>query len=348
MRFEVQRAPAQRDRELMLILGGAGFFKAVVAAHELHLFKYLRDRPGSTPEDLSQGLSLPLPSVRTLLMACAALRFVERDSSGRYQNAAWVSGAFAGPTPTFTALIEGFDRLLYQPLFRLTEALQRGTNVGLQYFPGTGGTLYERLAGHPALEATFHAWMSNLSALGLPRRLMEALTDRRWVLDVGGGDGTNAILIARANPEVRVTVLDLPSVCERAQARIAAEGLQGRIDTQAMDIRVDPFPSGCDAVLFSRIFNIYSEAQNQSFVSRAAACLAPGGRLLVFPSMVADDDETGPLSAAMLSLYYLCLATGEGRVYAPRDYEGWFQAAGFTSLECVVDERDDAVLIGEK
>ena len=60
--------------------------------------------------------------------------------------------------------------------------------------------------------------------------------------------------------------------------------------------------------------HIYSEEQNRGFVRRAADSLPPGGLLLVFPSMVADDDETGPLSAAFLSLYFLCLATGEWNV----------------------------------
>lgn len=347
MRFTVERAPPRRDRELMLVLGGAGFFKAIAAAHELHLFEYLYAHRGATAEEIAQGLTLPLYSVQTLLMACAAMRFVERSDEG-YQNVAWVNGAFAGPSPTFTTVIEGFDRLLYQPLFHLTEALRRGTNVGLEYFPGTGRTIYERISAYPELEATFHAWMSNLSALGLPPVLVSALSHSRALLDVGGGDGTNAILLARAHPELRVTILDLPSVCERATARIASEGLSAQIEAVPCDIRVDPFPAGADAVLFSRIFNIYSEAQNQSFVARSAACLPPGGQLIVFPSMVADDDETGPLSAAFLSLYYLCLATGEGRVYPPASYEVWFREAGFASLECFVNERDDAVFIGRR
>ena len=64
--------------------------------------------------------------------------------------------------------------------------------------------------------------------------------------------------------------------------------------------------------------------------------------------MVSDDNGTGPLSAAFLSLYFLCLATGEGRVDAPSEYEAWFREACFSSLECTVDADDDAVFIGRK
>jgi hypothetical protein len=348
MEFRRTREPPQRDRELMLILGGAGFFQAMAAAHELGLFRYLADHPGVSQTTLAEGLGLPTASARVLLLACCAMRLVERTEAGEYRNRDWVSAAFAGERPSFTTVVDGFSKLLYQPFSRLTESLRRGTNLGLECFPGPGNTLYERLSAHPELEAVFHAWMSNLSSSGLPERLVGALQGRTHLLDVGGGDGTNAVLLARAHPELKVTILDLPSICERARARVAAEGLEGRISTHPCDIRTDPFPSGADAILFSRIFNIYSEEQNRSFVRRAAECLPPGGLLLVFPSMVSEDDETGPLSAAFLSLYFLCLATGEGRVYPPSSYEVWFREAGFSSLECTVDEEDDAVFVGRK
>jgi methyltransferase len=348
MEFRRTREPPRRDRELMLMLGGAGFFQAMVAAHELGLFRYLAAHPDTRQTAIAEALGLPPASVRVLLLACCAMRLVERTPAGEYHNAEWVSAAFTGERPSFTTVVEGFDKLLYQPFSRLTESLRRGTNMGLECYPGPGTTLYERLSAHPALEAIFHAWMSNLSGAGLPERLVEALRGRTHVLDVGGGDGTNAVLLARAHPELRVTVLDLPSVCERAQARVTAAGLDGRISTHPCDIRTASFPEGADAILFSRIFNIYSEEQNRGFVRRSADCLPPGGLLLVFPSMVCDDDETGPLSAAFLSLYFLCLATGEGRVYPTSSYEAWFREAGFSSLECTVDEGDDAVFIGRK
>jgi hypothetical protein len=346
--YVVNRAAPRRDRELLLLLGGAGFFKALVAAHELGLFRFLSAHPGASQADVAVGCGLPLPSTRTLLMTTCALRLTERDAAGGYRNVEWVNGGLAGDRPTYPTILSAIDQLMYQPFTRLTEALRRGTNAGLEVFPGPGTTLYERLAAHPEHEAIFHAWMSNLSSAGLPEAVMEAFAGSRHLLDAGGGDGTNAILLARAHPELRVTVLDLPSICERARAHVEACHLSDRISAQPCDIRVDPFPEGADGILFSRIFNIYSEEQNRAFVRKAADALPPGGRLVVFPSQVSDDDEQGPLSAAFLSLYFLCLATGEGRVYPPSAYEAWFRDAGFTSLQGTVDELDNAVFVGRK
>ncbi len=348
MEFRVSRTEPRRDRELLLKLGGAGFFQAMVAGHELKLFEFLAAHPGAAREAIAGGIGLPLASLRVLLLALCAMELVLRDEAGGYRNQDWVTGAFTGEGPTFTTIVDAFHQLIYRPLFHLTESLRRGTNVGLEVFPGEGKTLYERLAAHPQLEAVFHRWMSNLSVQGLPPRVVETLGQASHVLDAGGGDGTNAVILARAHPHLQVTVLDLPSVCERARARVAAEGLSDRISAHPCNIQSDPFPRGCDAVLFSRIFNIYGEAQNQAFVQKSADVLPEGGQLVVIPAMVCDEDETGPLSAAFLTLYFACLATGEGRVYPTSSYEAWFQNAGFSMLDCAVDEYDNAVLVGWK
>lgn len=348
MHVHHERVTGPRDRELMLVLGGAGFFRVVVAAHRLGLFQLLAERPGLTRDEVGPALGLPAHSAATLLMACQALRWVEADASGALHTAAWVGPALASTSQTFPALLEAFDQLMYGAFEHLEASLRQGTNVGLSRFDGPGTTLYERLTAHPGLESVFHAWMSRLSEAGLPARLVDALSGAQHVFDVGGGDGTNAVVLARAHPALRVTVLDLPSICERVTARAGDEGLTERIDARPFDLRHDDLPAGADAVLFSRIFNIYGEATNRALVERSFRALPTGGRLVIFPAMVSDDDGSGPLSAAFLSLYFLNLATGEGRVYAPADYERWFEAAGFSSFSCDVDARDEAVIVGVK
>jgi hypothetical protein len=63
--------------------------------------------------------------------------------------------------------------------------------------------------------------------------------------------------------------------------------------------------------------------------------------------MLANDDESGPLTAAHLSLYFHVLATGQGMVYPLKDYQSWFKEAGFGTLR-VYRIGGDRVLVGEK
>jgi hypothetical protein len=104
-----------------------------------------------------------------------------------------------------------------------------------------------------------------------------------------------------------------------------------------------------DAILFSHIFNIYSPENNRKLVERSHRALRPGGKLIIFNS-VSNDNEDGPLGSALLSLYFLTLATGQGMVYTLNDYDPWFRAVGFKKVTKVVfpAPNNHAFVIGVK
>ncbi len=64
--------------------------------------------------------------------------------------------------------------------------------------------------------------------------------------------------------------------------------------------------------------------------------------------MMQHDSETGPLSAAMGSPYFLTLATGRGMLYCWKEYESWMNQSGFTTVKRQRLPRDHGVLIGIK
>jgi hypothetical protein len=139
---------------------------------------------------------------------------------------------------------------------------------------------------------------------------------------------------------MRITIFDLPSVCAVADAKLARCGpASAGISTHPGNFLVDPFPDGADAIVFTRIFNIYSEETNRRLLARCADYLEPGGCVII-SNMFCDDDEAGSLTAAHLSLYFHVLATGEGMVYPVKDYVQWFEAAGFDSLVVYTVGRD--------
>jgi cyclopropane fatty-acyl-phospholipid synthase-like methyltransferase len=205
--------------------------------------------------------------------------------------------------------------------------------VGLEEFPGAGQTLYQRLVHHPNLERIFQEAMSALSRQA-NACLLEAYDFRRFshLVDAGGGDGTNAIALARRFPHLKVTVFDSPSVCQLAQRKIEAAGLSARVFTWAGDFLQDPFPPGIDAVLYAHILTIWSAERNRALLKKTYAALPAGGAVLIF-NMLGNDEETGPLSTALGSPYFLAIATGEGMLHPGKDYELWLKEAGFSHLE---------------
>jgi len=330
-----------------LFLRGFAGFQVLVAASQLGLFDLLAgDRPRDL-EGIRDALGLPDHSARALLLSCASLGLVKRDRRrGTYRNSAAIERMFVGPRRGWTLPhLEAFHTLMYRPFYHLTDALREGRNLGLQALPGTGDTLYDRLESDAENRRVFYAWMKSIKRSGVPTEVVAALRGVRHLLDVGGGDGDNAIEIARQLPDLRITIVDLADTCELASKNVAAAGLSNRVVTRPANFLEEPLPLDADAIMFAHIFNIYADETNRTLVGKSAAALPSGGKLVVY-NLVSNDDMSGPWYAGFMSLYFQVLATGTGMVYPPKRYESWFADAGFRSL--AVHTAGEGIFIGTK
>jgi cyclopropane fatty-acyl-phospholipid synthase-like methyltransferase len=167
------------------------------------------------------------------------------------------------------------------------------------------------------------------------------------LLDIGGGDGSNAITLAKRFPHLHATVFDSATVCAIARRNFEAAGLTERLHAVAGDCFIHSFPKGVDAILLAHFLTIWSASENCRLLRKCYESLPDGGCVIVF-NMMQSDDEDGPLSAAMGSPYFLTIATGRGMLYTWREYENWIKAAGFDSVLRVVLPKDHGVLIGRK
>jgi SAM-dependent methyltransferase len=165
------------------------------------------------------------------------------------------------------------------------------------------------------------------------------------LLDVGGGSGALSLAIARAWPNVRCTIWDLPVVCGIAREYAAAAGLAERVTAEPGDMFRDPFPSGHDAVLFSQILHDWAEERWPGLLAKAAAALPEGGLLLVHEKLV-EDDGRGPLANALVNLDMLVWT--EGRQLAPGEVRRLLSDAGFRDVERRATAGYWSVVIGRR
>ena len=142
-------------------------------------------------------------------------------------------------------------------------------------------------------------------------------------------------------------MFDAQSVCQIARQNVASAGMSNRVDAIAGDCFEDDFPAGVDCILFCHFFTIWSEDKIRFLLRKACDALRPGGSVIVF-NMMQSDDETGPLTAAMGSPYFLALATGEGMLYTWREYQAWMRDAGFATVRTQKLPRDHGAIIGTK
>jgi hypothetical protein len=332
--MNAQAAQAEIDFErLILIAGGHSAFQLLWAGVELGLFDFLSREPEAELEQIGARLGLARYPARVLLVGLTALGLV-RKNGVRYRNANLTEQMLVRHRPGSVAPILGWQaHIVYPGLLEFVASLKEGRNLGLEHFPGNGNTLYERLRSHPELERVFQDAMGALS-MQANRHLVEAYDFGSFshVLDAGGGDGTNAIALARRYPKLNVTVYDSESVCRIAAEKIRGEGLSDRVHTCAGDFLTDPLPPGIDAILFCHIFTIWSMERNTGILRKCWQALPANGAVLLF-NMMGKDDDTGPLSTALGSPYFLAIATGEGMLHSWRDYEEAMGQAGFARIE---------------
>ncbi|MDE3241236.1 MAG: methyltransferase [Nitrospirota bacterium] len=110
------------------------------------------------------------------------------------------------------------------------------------------------------------------------------------LLDVAGGDGTMASRIVAGDPNIRVTVFNLPAAAVLARQRIAEAGAMNRVRVVEGDFFTDRLPRGFDMVMFSRVLADWPRDTCRMLLSKAHASLRPGGRLVICEPL-SDDNQ---------------------------------------------------------
>lgn len=260
--------------------------------------------------------------MRRLLNACCALDLVERDGAG-YRNAPIAARFLAADAPRSLANWVRFMGHFYAPWGRMDEVLGDGRPVadGLaRLIEGGDYTRHMILAMH---EYAMGPGRDAIARLELP--------GCRRLLDVGGGPGSYAILLAERNPELQAVVFDLPPVVDIAREVVARHGLADRISTQAGNYHTDPWGDGYDAVLLSNMLHQEDPATCRRLLQKAAEALVDGGTVIVQLAFL-NRDHAGPPWAALLSLQVLLFYRG-GRTYSTEEILEMLPGAGLGAAE---------------
>lgn len=313
-----------------------GYIKTQVLSSACDLGVFDVIERGTTVASLPRQLEISEHGCRVLLLGLKQLKLVQVNEAGVITNAPLARRCLLrGSKQSMVPFVHLNDKIQHRACLHFTRALREGRNAGIDEFPGDTPTLYGRLAKDPALERVFHEGMGAYTRLSPRMMAIEEFSEVSRLLDVGGGDGTNAIRLCERYPSLKVTLIDLPSVVDKARANIAAHGLADRVTCEAVDMFGEDWPQGCDGVIFSHVLEIFSPERIQLLYEKSRAYLKNGGQLFVW-SLMCDPDEAGGFQSVKSSLYFVTVASGEGMAYPVRDHVRWLNDAGFA----VVGEYD--------
>lgn len=300
----------------------------LTAACQLGLFDYLATAQFATEEDLATRFDLDTQGMRILLMGCKQAGLVDEPERGTYVNACLSRRFLTVGSPQSILKFISFVRAVQQKsCHTLLETLKRKTAVGLiESGARSGQTLYEFNSGLSGAETEFHAAMSEYSRIVAPPLLPE-LARRQHLFDIGGGIGDVANRLCVQHPHLVCTILEMPTVCARVNARIAARELSQQIRTVGIDILNEEWPPDADAILFSHFVEIFDPIVVQKLYSRVSSYLPVGGQVMIW-TLTAPIEGDISLQAVKSSVYFLTAAGGNGMTYSPEEHVSWLQAAG--------------------
>jgi precorrin-6B methylase 2 len=323
----------QEADHLQTVIHGATAFALLRTAVEFNLFEKIEAEGGMDVATVAAALGVERQPARILLLGLASLRLLGKDGE-QFVNAPITRRSLLPNKPGYLGpLVEIQDTITNPGLRDFTESMLRHTNVGLRHIEGSAPTLYERLTRHPDLQKVFYDNMGHASRQTFPL-VADAFDflNLKHLLDFGGGDGSNGIEVARRYPHLKVTIFDQETTLKIAAQNAAAAGVADRVDYHVGDLFADPVPGGIDGVLFCHLFEIWSMERNVQLLRKCNDALRPGGALLLY-NFVSDDDNTGSVTAAFMSVYFLTIASGEGMVYSPAEMKTALHSAGFSRVE---------------
>jgi len=243
----------------------------------------------------------------------------------------------------------------YEGWFHLEESLKNGKPEGLKHF-GPWPTVYEGLSSLP--EQVQKSWFSFdhfYSDSSFPEALKIIFDEHhvRSLYDVGGNTGKWALQCVGYDPEVEVTILDLPQQIAMMQANVKGKEGAERIKGYGINL-LDPeqeFPNfqttppvsdsggekGLDAIWMSQFLDCFSMEEIVGILKRAKAAMTSETRIYIMETLWDRQRfETAAFCLTMTSLYFTAIANGNSKMYNTEDMEACIREAGL-EIEHIYD-----------
>jgi len=309
----------------IISLASAYYGSAVLfAALEHDLFTVVQSVGASaTAANVAQRMGADDRGVRLLLDACVAIGLLEKQE-----------GVYSNPPATLLTLVSGAPH-------DLTRAIRYNRDV----YPAWGRAAELVRTGKPVESPDIHLGEDKARtrrfvmsmhgrAMGIGRDVipMLPLSACRTVLDLAGGPGTYAVMMARANPGLTCVTVDLPGVSAVASELVGASDVASRVTCRAGDYHTDTYEAEAyDAVTIFGALHQESPAQIRDILDRAYSALKPGGLIFIL-DMMTDATHTAPAFSALFALN-MALTTEHGWVFSDDELKVWLCEAGFVSAE---------------
>ena len=305
--------------DLLQLSGGYWSTCALHAAVKLDIFSVLDDAVCSA-EYVAELRHLNPRATAMLLDALTSIGLLDKQNNN-YIATEFSATNLSKSSPGYMGHIIMHHHHLMSGWSRLDESVTSGGPIRDSISHGNDETIRE----------SFLMGMFNLASLLAPRIAHSIdLSDRRRLLDMGGGPGSYAIHFCLANQGMSAVVFDLPTTRIFAERTIDRFNLSGRITFTPGDYHEDPVPTGFDVAWLSHVLHSDSSNACTALLRKAVLSLEPGGILMV-QEFIMENAKDGPPFPALFSLNML-LGTDAGQAYSESEITNMMTKAGLSDV----------------
>ena len=335
--FSKDKKTAFEAREVaQWIAFGPVIFQAAKVLRDSGILRLIEGtgKAGLTISEIKAQIDLPVYGIRVLLESGLGSGLVIVNDQ---KFTLTKTGYFILNDPLTIVNMNFVQDVNYKGLFHLEESIETGKPVGLKEF-GEWQTIYEGLSQLPehVQKSWFefdHFFSDNAFPLVLPLVYGNGIKN---ILDIGGNTGKWAMASVNYDPNIHLTIMDLPGQLNVAKTRIAAAGLEDRVSFVPANILDESvkFPKGFDTIWLSQCLDCFSEKQIVSILKRCHEALDENGQVIILePFWDKQKYEIAAFCLQQTSIYFSALANGNSQMYSAETFYKCIEEAGFDIVE---------------
>nr|ACO90250.1 norcoclaurine 6-O-methyltransferase-like protein [Thalictrum flavum] len=232
-----------------------------------------------------------------------------------------------GLAPPAKFLVKGWDNCMIGSILLMVdtdfmapyhyikdEILNDGSSI-TAFEKASGTNIWEYLAEHPEKNQLFNEGMANESRLtmsGLMKDCSSTFEGLTTLVDVGGGTGTTVKYIAKAFPNIKYTVYDLPHVIADAPG-----------DTEINFVEGDMFKyiPNADAILMKGVLHDWDDNECIEILKRCKDAVPRDGGKVIIIDVVLNVKSEHPYTKMRLTLDLDMMLNNKGKERTEEDWK---------------------------
>lgn len=309
-------------------------FQVARTMRDLKLLELLsKNKNGLSYEQLSQELNLSKYAIQVLCETALSANIILIKDEKIFLTKI---GFFINSDKMTNVNMNYNHHVNYLGLFYLDEAIKNEKAEGLRVF-GEWDTIYPALSTLP--EDARNSWfefdhMYSDSGFKEAIKILKGLNPKN-ILDIGGNTGKFAMFFSKENPDVEITIMDLPQQIKLAKQRIYEEDIRN-VSTYEANILLEDtkIPTGFDIIWMSQFLDCFKEEQVVQILEKVYLSMDKNSKVCIMePFWDRQNNETAAYCVINTSPYFTAMANGYSKMFKYTDFEKLLKKAKLRIIE---------------